>query len=63
MQSRVIAPDGNIVQEASMFGEDVLVASLDLDKATRGNAKKSLTGPLLRDWWTDGLRHVRVIGE
>jgi predicted amidohydrolase len=62
-QSRIIAPDGNIVQEASIFGEDVLVASLEMSKATRDNAKKSLTGSLLHDWWAEGLGRVRVIEE
>jgi predicted amidohydrolase len=60
-QSRVITPDGNIVQEASIFDEDVLLATLDLRKATRDNARKSLTRGPLRDWWQEGLRRVRVI--
>ena len=60
-QSRIVAPDGNIPQEASIFEEDVLVATLDLSKATRENAKKSLERGPLRDWWKDGLRRVRVI--
>ena len=41
-QSRIIAPDGNILHEASIFGDDVLMATLDLRKATRDNARKSL---------------------
>ncbi len=46
-QSRVVAPDGNIVQEASMFGEEVVVADLDLSRATAANAHKRLgRGPL-----------------
>lgn len=60
-QSRLIAPDGNIIQEASIFGEDVLTATLDLRKASAGNARRSITrGPLI-DWWKQGLTHVRVI--
>lgn len=60
-QSRVIAPDGNLLQEASIFDEDVLLATLDLRKATRDNARKSLTRGPFRDWWQEGLQRVRVI--
>lgn len=60
-QSRIIAPDGNILQEASIFDEDVLLATLDLRKATRDNARKSLTRGPFRDWWREGLRRVRMI--
>jgi predicted amidohydrolase len=60
-QSRIVGPDGNILQEASIAEEDVLTAKLDLRKATAQNAKKSLTdGPLL-DWWKEGVRRVRLI--
>jgi predicted amidohydrolase len=60
-QSRVVAPDGNVVQEASVFGEDVVAATLDLKKATVENAKRSLTRGPLTDWWKDGIKRVRVI--
>ncbi|MCX8091394.1 MAG: carbon-nitrogen hydrolase family protein [Verrucomicrobiae bacterium] len=60
-QSRIIAPDGNILQEATIFGEDVLMAELDLSRATRANALKSLNRGPLRDWWQAGLRHVHRI--
>jgi predicted amidohydrolase len=60
-QSRVVAPDGNIVHEASMFGEEVVITELDLERATAENAKRSLgRGPLSR-WWEDGLKQVRII--
>ena len=60
-QSRIIAPDGNILHEASIFGEDVLMATLDLRKATRDNARKSLERGPFRDWWQEGLRRVLLI--
>ena len=60
-QSRIIAPDGNIVQEAAIFEEDVLTATLELRKATRANAVKSLDRGPLRDWWDEGVRRVRFI--
>jgi predicted amidohydrolase len=60
-QSRIIAPDGNVLQEASIFDEDELVATLDLTKATRQNARRSLTEGPLQDWWKEGLKYVRVV--
>ncbi|HPU84321.1 MAG TPA: carbon-nitrogen hydrolase family protein [Candidatus Latescibacteria bacterium] len=56
--SRIIKPDGNIVAEASIWGEDVLVADLDMSLATRHLALRSLQSPLLRSWWEAGLRLV-----
>jgi predicted amidohydrolase len=60
-QSRIIAPDGNILEEASIFQEDVLVQNLDLRKATRANALNSLKHGPLGDWWQDGVKRVRII--
>ena len=60
-QSRIIAPDGNIVEEASMFREEALVQTLDLRKATRSNALNSLKRGPLADWWQEGVTRVRVI--
>ncbi len=60
-QSRIIAPDGNILQEASIFQEDVLVQTLDPHKATRANALNSLKRGPLCDWWQDGVKRVRLI--
>jgi predicted amidohydrolase len=60
-QSRLIAPDGNLLKEASLFGEEVLAATFDLSKATRENARRSVTrGPLIR-WWQEGVKQVRVL--
>jgi predicted amidohydrolase len=60
-QSRIILPNGNIEQEASIFGEDMLIGQLDLSKATRENAIKSLTRGPLRDWWHEGVKRVQII--
>lgn len=60
-QSRVIAPDGNLIHEASIFDEETLHATLDLAKATRANAKNSLERGPLQDWWREGLKHVRFV--
>jgi predicted amidohydrolase len=60
-QSRLVAPDGNVIQEASVFGEDVVSGTLDLAKATGDNARRSLTrGPLTR-WWEEGVKQVRRV--
>lgn len=59
-QSRLIGPDGNIIHEASLFEEDILMATLDLRRATRGNALRSLTRGPLQDWWKSGLSRVRI---
>lgn len=59
-QSRIVAPDGNLVQEASQLQEEVLVADLDLGRATAEYALESLQGPL-GAWWRDGLKQVVVI--
>jgi predicted amidohydrolase len=60
-QSRLIAPDGNLLQEATIFREEVLIATLDLSRATAGNARRSLTGAPLARWWQEGVRQVRII--
>lgn len=62
-QSRIIAPDGNIVHEASMFGEEVVTADLDLGRATAANARNSMNRGPLADWWKEGVERVRVIEE
>ena len=62
-QSRVIAPDGNIVQEASMFEEEVVTADLNLGRATAANARNSMGRGPLADWWKEGLKRVRVVEE
>jgi len=60
-QSRIIAPDGNILHEAAIFGEEVVMATLNLKQATRANARNSLNRGPLRDWWQQGVQRVRMI--
>jgi predicted amidohydrolase len=60
-QSRIIAPDGNIVQEASIFGEDVVTATLKVSRAGRTNATRSLESEPLATWWKEGMKLVRII--
>jgi len=57
-QSRIVAPDGTLLSEASMMGEDVLIEVLDLNKSTGNLAKKSLRAKFLREWWENGLMKI-----
>lgn len=60
-QSRIIAPDGNIIEEGTIFGEETLHGKLEIVKATRANAKNSAERGPLREWWREGMRKVRII--
>ncbi|MBL9215592.1 MAG: carbon-nitrogen hydrolase family protein [Opitutaceae bacterium] len=60
-QSRIVAPDGSIMHEASIIGEEVLIATLDLAEATAENGLRSLEPGPLADWWRAGLRLVKVL--
>jgi predicted amidohydrolase len=60
-QSRLIAPDGNLIEEASMFGEDVISATLDLQRATGRQAQQSIDRGPLGDWWRAGVTRVHLI--
>jgi predicted amidohydrolase len=61
-QSRIIAPDGNLMQEASIFQEEMLVQSLDMSKAHRHIALRSVESDLLADWWRSGIDLVERQG-
>jgi predicted amidohydrolase len=60
-QSRIITPKGRVVQEASMFDEEVLTATLDLSQATRQLAERSVSRGPLGEWWKAGVKQVRII--
>jgi predicted amidohydrolase len=62
-QSRIVAPDGNLVEEASVFGEDVLTTTLDLEPATGRLAHQSIARGPLGDWWRAGVAKVLLVGE
>jgi len=53
-QSRIIASDGNVVKEASIFGEDILISTLTLKSGKPVWPQNSLKGPL-GDWWRSGV--------
>lgn len=60
-QSRLIAPDGNIIREATIYGDEVVSASLDMSRATGNLADRSTKSRVLGDWWKEGVKRVRVI--
>ncbi len=62
-QSRLIAPDGNLIEEASIFGEDVIAATLELERATGHLAQQSIDRGPLGDWWRAGVARVRLIDD
>jgi acetolactate synthase-1/2/3 large subunit len=62
-QSRIIAPDGNIVKEATVFGQDVVTATLELSLATGRMAQQSVDRGPLGGWWRKGIEQVRNISE
>ena len=60
-QSRIIGPDGNILHEASVFQDEAVTATLDLDKATGRYALRGAGSGPLSDWWQEGVKRVRII--
>jgi predicted amidohydrolase len=63
-QSRIIAADGNVLEEASIYGEDVLVRTV---KVEPGRLTRPLEG-VTADWWRRGLEQLlrergRKLGE
>ena len=52
--SRIIASDGNIIKEASIFGEDILISTLVVKPGKPVWPQNSLKGPL-GTWWRSGV--------
>ena len=50
-QSRIVMPDGNVLREASFFGEDTLIETLDIQAGTLQRPLNGLLGP----WWKQGV--------
>lgn len=53
-QSRIVASDGNVVKEASYYGEDVLVETITVKP---GKLERPLTG-LMGTWWKTGVEEM-----
>jgi predicted amidohydrolase len=58
-QSRLIQDDGNILKEASFYGEDVLIESLEI-KLKPDRLAPPLEG-LMADWWRQGVDRMMAI--
>lgn len=61
--SRLLAPDGNILKEASIFNEDVLIGDFDLAQATARNALQSVARGPFADWYGQGVKQVKIIPD
>jgi len=59
-RSRIIGPDRVILKEASVFGEETVVADLVLANATRHLALLSRESAPLGNWWDLG---VKILGD
>lgn len=58
-ESKVIHPDGNVLVEAGMFSEEILIQDLNLDAASRGIALRAVNDiTCLNDWMREGLKLV-----
>lgn len=53
-QSRIIKDDGNILQEASFFGDEILIEKLSIGE---GKLEEPLKG-IMGDWWRQGIDAV-----
>lgn len=53
--SRIVAPSGNVLEEAPELQPALLVRTLDPNEASRGNALRSLQIGPLAAWWKEGL--------
>ena len=54
-QSRIVAPDGTILQEAGYFSEETLIQTLSVKP---GKLEAPLKGPTA-EWWKQGLEWMR----
>jgi predicted amidohydrolase len=57
-QSRIIKNDGNVLQEGSFYGDDILVETLLIKPRESEWLAKGLKG-LLADWWAEGVEFMK----
>jgi hypothetical protein len=48
-------------RESTIFGEEVVTASLDVSRATGSLDKRSTQSGVLGDWWREGVKRVRLL--
>ncbi len=59
-RSRIIDPDGNALASGSTFGEELVVAEIDPDLATRSHALRGLNDETpLKAWLSEGVKIVQ----
>ncbi len=57
--SKIVHPDGNVIKEAGFFGDEIVVATIDLSQAKGATAKRTYNeGTILRDWFRQGCEFV-----
>ena len=54
-ESRIIARDGNILQEAPVYGDRMLIQDLAIDPTKAGGLRKALSDGPLAPWMREGL--------
>lgn len=60
-QSRIVSPSGHVMTEAGIYEEQILSAELELSKADRWLARRSLDAEFLKRWWEEGIAIVNRI--
>ena len=57
--SKIVHPDGNVLQEAGFFGDEIVAETIDLSQAKRGTAERTYNEQtILRDWFRQGCEFV-----
>jgi predicted amidohydrolase len=57
--SKIVHPNGNVLQEVGFFGDHVVVETLDLSHANGAMAKRTYNEEtILRDWFRQGCEFV-----
>jgi len=57
--SKIVHPDGNVIKEAGFFGDEIVVATINLSQAKGAMAKRTYNEEtILRDWFRQGCEFV-----
>ena len=62
-QSRIVDPGGEVIVEAPALVDTMLVEVIRPSEAQRGNALESLDLTPVGDWWREGLKLVKRVGD
>jgi predicted amidohydrolase len=58
-ESKIIHPDGNVMAEAGMFTDEIVIRRLDLRQASRNIAIRAVNDvTCISNWMKDGVRLV-----